>query len=319
MLTYQKSCLLSRSYCSERTSERRKAPDFVVFYGKVVRFSEFPPEIKTGVILGFFFYSEKSYYIRCKIEGNMKQIGLFLFFLSFCIAGFSQTTPAVQQLNGNYYMLGFSFHTRGVSVDGRYTFGEGKVRWCAGLNVSSMKGSKELRIRSLYMDVQDGSRFVYDKSRRFAVISPEFGVSKILFPKTYYNKIEIIGGFQAGISLGFLRPYYLNVAEPDPLRPGLNIVTESQAEPDKYSYAQIVGEVLPWKHLSPSQTLGGVHFQAFTTINLNRNPGIIRGIDLSCRIMLFPKKVPIMYASPNQSSFITFGIGLANGRKFLKH
>ncbi|MBX7243138.1 MAG: hypothetical protein K1X92_15445 [Bacteroidia bacterium] len=244
----------------------------------------------------------------------MKKTIIYLLFSGLFIQALSQTTPPA--LNGNYYDLLLAFHTRGFSTEGRYTFGQGNFRWCAGLNISTMKGNKEIRIRSLYMDVQDGSRFVFDKMNRLLTISPEFGVSRNLLPKSYYNKVELIGGLQAGLTFGFLRPYYLYVAMPDPSRPGLNIITETVAEPDKYSYPEIVGEVVPWKFLTPARIMPGLSLKTFATINMNRYTGIIRGIDLTCRVQVFFQKVPIMYSSPNQASFVTFGVGFINGKKF---
>ncbi len=264
---------------------------------------------------GFYFFIPKKYTIFVLNLCIMKKAIICLLFLGFFLQGISQTTPPV--LNGNYYDLLLAFHTRGFSTEGRYTFGKGDFRWCSGINISTMKGNKEIRIRSLYMDVQDGSRFVFDKTNRFLVITPEFGVSKTLLPKSYYNKVELIGGFQAGLSFGLLRPYYLFVAMPDPSRPGLNIITETIAEPDKYSYPEIVGETVPWKYLSPTQLIPGFSLKTFATINLNRYSGIIRGIDLTCRLQVFSRKVPIMYSSPNQASFVTFGIGFINGKKFV--
>lgn len=240
----------------------------------------------------------------------------------FLIWGFSvyaQETRTYPISIGNSYNLSLGLQTRGASFQGRYVFGGKPLQWCAGLEISSLRGNKELRIRSLFMDVQDGSRFVFDKINRFTVVTPSFGVSKVLFPKTHYNKVAVIGYVQTGLALGFLRPYYLHIATPDPSRPGVNIITEAEANPDKYVYSVVVGEVLPWRFLSSKAVIPGFSLQLSSAFSMNRYNSIIRGVELTCRMLIFPKKIPIMYMSPNQSSYVTFGISFINGKKWLNN
>jgi hypothetical protein len=58
----------------------------------------------------------------------------------------------------------------------------------------------------------------------------------------------------------------------------------------------------------------GAH--AYTYFNLNRNMKVIRGVQLEADIKIFPKVIPILKTTPNQSWFLTVGVSYVQGRKW---
>lgn len=246
---------------------------------------------------------------------NMKPI-IFLFFVGNLLFLSAQEMKSEAPLYKYRLEYGICPQNRGALGFMRFAFGEKSWQYYVDLEASSMRGSKELKIRSLYMDLPEGSRYVSDKINRFTVISPRFGFTKAIFPKSSYNKIETTVGISAGFALGCMRPYYLNVLVQDPINPGTSIIIEDKADIDKYTYGVIVGETTSFRHLTSIQYFSGLSLQAFSYFNLNRRNNLIRGVELSVQAYIFPKKIPIMQVSPNQSSFITVGIGFVQGHKF---
>lgn len=246
---------------------------------------------------------------------NMKPI-IFLFFVGNLLFLSAQEMKSELPLYKYRLEYGICPQNRGVLGFMRFAFGEKSWQYFVDLEATSMRGAKELKIQSLYIDLPEGSRFVSDKINRFAIISPRFGFTKAIFPKSSYNKIETTVGISAGFALGCMRPYYLNVLVQDPINPGNSIIIEDKADVDKYTYGVIVGETTSFKHLATTQYISGLSLQAFTYLNLNRRTNFIRGIELSIQAYLFSQKIPIMQVSPNQNSFVTVGIGFLQGHKF---
>ena len=213
------------------------------------------------------------------------------------------------------YVYGAAVHNRGLSANIGVYFGEKPLKWVARLDASTLKNAKETRIRSYWMDLREGSRFVYDKMNRFAAISPSFGIRKAIIPFSTYNKVGIIGEITTGFDIGLLRPYYLNIAIFDSTSPGLYNVESTQWNGTKYSYLDVVGETNPFRKLSPSKIYAGWCVHATAYVDMSRKPGLVRGIELNIDAHLFPKKIPIMDTSPNTAVFLTAGVGLCFGEK----
>lgn len=245
----------------------------------------------------------------------MKPI-IFLFFMGNLLFLSAQEMKSELPLYKYRLEYGVCAQNRGALGFMRFAFGEKSWQYFADLEATSLRGKKELKIQSLYMDLPEGSRFIPDKINRFTVISPRFGFTKAIYPKSSYNKIETTVGISAGFALGCMRPYYLNVLTQDPLNPSTSIVIEDKADIDKYTYGVIVGETTSFKHLASTQYFSGLSLHAFSCFNLNRRKNFIRGVELSVQAYIFPKKIPLMQVSPNQSSFITVGIGFLQGHKF---
>ncbi len=241
-----------------------------------------------------------------------------IFFLSLALlavfAAFSQEKRADEPLKIGY-IYGASVHNRGLSGNFGVYFGKNPLKWVIRLDASTLKNTKETRIRSIYMDLKEGSRFVYDKMNRFAVICPTFGVRKAIIPFSAYNKVAVIGEITSGLVIGLMRPYYLNVSVPDSMSPGLYNIEATQWNPVTYTYLDVLGESNVFRKLSPSKVYAGWCVHATAYIDMSRKAGLIRGIQLNIDANLFAKKIPIMNVSPNTASFLTAGIGMCFGVK----
>lgn len=244
----------------------------------------------------------------------MKKILFIYILLLACQNLFSQEKTADMPAKIGY-IYGASVHNRGLSGNFSVYFGEKPLKWIIRLDATSLKNAKETRIRSIYMDIKEGSRFVYDKMNRFAVISPTFGIRKAIIPFSTYNKVAITGEITTGPSIGLLRPYYLNIAVLDSTSPGLYSIQPTQWNPDNYTYLDVVGETNPFRKLNPTKGYAGWCIRSTAYIDMSRKAGLVRGIQLNINATLFPKKIPIMKASPNTGVFVTAGVGLCFGKK----
>lgn len=229
-------------------------------------------------------------------------------------SGLRAQIPATPTPSPYGIMGGINLHNRGVYVNARYVYGEHKYRRLIELYAGSMKGQNHSRIRSAYMELPEGSRFVPDKLNRLTVLSLGGGLSRTIFPKTSLNKIETVVGATAGLSLGLMRPYYMHYLVPDPLDPVYYVVEERKASPGEFIYDEIVGESYPWKHLKPARVYPGIHLRSFAYFNLNRYTNLIRALELGIQAHIFFQTIPLMYQSPNQASFLTVSLGFWEGR-----
>lgn len=242
----------------------------------------------------------------------MKYLILILLQLG-CIDTFAQESAH------NYSRIlsyGLAAHNRGALIRANWAWGETAWKKAVGVEIASLQGAKELRLRTQYMDLKEGSRYVPNKINRCLLINPTFGFTRAIFPKNSYNKIETTVGISTGLALALLRPYYLNVFVPSPLNPNTGIIIEDIANSDKYPYSIVVGEVNPFFNMASKAIYPGLSFQAFSYLNLNRRSNFIRAIELSANVYVFTKKIPIMQYATNSNTMITLGIGFTQGHFF---
>lgn len=80
------------------------------------------------------------------------------------------------------------------------------------IDITEIKNSKEEKI--LGGSFIFGNPFVFGKINNFYQVTLGFGQQYIFGQKGNKNGVAVTGIYNAGLSLGLLRPYYLNVADP---------------------------------------------------------------------------------------------------------
>lgn len=244
----------------------------------------------------------------------MRYFFLLCFLLHFGLLSAQEAeSEEVTPFNNSTITYSGGLTTRGWYGDLRYAFGKNSNKWLVSLEVNGIKGNNENRIRTLYMDWQEGSRYVYGKVNRLTAITMTTGLFRTVFPLNDYNKVKLNAAIGIGPTFGLIRPYYLNVAIFDSL--GNNgIVKEIPANSVQYDYSDVVGEVPFYKNVNITQLYPGISLRAVAQVDFNRSSNSIKGLQLSLNGDWFSKKITLMQGSATRG-FLYAGIGIVFGKR----
>lgn len=214
----------------------------------------------------------------------------------------------------NQFTYSAGLSTRGMWGETRFRFGQNENKWVVGFEYNSVQSMRETRIKSWYMQQRIGSRYIFDKLNRFAVLAPTFGISRDIFPQGYYNKINVRVDASLGPAIGLLRPYYVEVD----FGTTLSDVKSVPYDPtnSQIYYERIMGETPFYKYLSPKKGVLGLSIRANTIIDFSRYKKSMNGVQLGLNIDAFPKAVQIMATQKNTAVFVSGCIGMMFGRRW---
>lgn len=226
----------------------------------------------------------------------------------------AQDTESEKEQISSILAYGFQSTTRGLGLHAVYFKGVGPNKTSFGFDMHSVKGHREIRIRSAYQDL--GRKYIFDKINYFYVLAPTVGISREVFPRSSFNKINVTVNAAAGPALGLLRPYILEVAIPIPNQPGYASREEHQYDPERFNFGNIIGQADPFSgDLVGAATVGGaVRMQIF--VDFARHKRTVRGMTATLNADIFPKRVPIMAESENHYVYIAGGLGILFGHKW---
>ena len=142
----------------------------------------------------------------------MKNFAVVFLFLSLPFLIFSQETKKRPEVT-NGLNVGFNVHSFGLGVGVQYLKKLGSNDLLIEGNFSSFKGKKEEKIESVYSD-QNGKDFIFDKKNALFALSGGVGLSKKILPLGNHNKVSLRVSGSIGPTLGFEKPYYLEIAVP---------------------------------------------------------------------------------------------------------
>jgi hypothetical protein len=116
----------------------------------------------------------------------------------------------------NQHIYGFRLNTDGWGVFYEYAkMRSVKVANTFGFEFAEKKHPKEKKMSDIIPlsgNVgTEGNPFVYGKQNIFYQLKPSFGQQRMIGAKANKNGIALHWIYSGGISLGFLRPYYINV------------------------------------------------------------------------------------------------------------
>ncbi len=209
--------------------------------------------------------------------------------------------------------LGFMIHSYGMGFQATYSNQKAeKLRTSWTLAITSIKNRKETRIQSLYRD-QGGKNYIYGKTNYFYTLTLSKGLHYILFGRKRIGHAQVTTGLQAGLTIGILKPYYVEIAIPV----GNNQATVETVpyNPARHSYQDVVGEADYFLGFDKLSFIPGIRLQWLTGFDISVQPVFIRAVELGIQLDAFTQKVDLMgiYSVPNQQFFFGSTVGFLIG------
>jgi hypothetical protein len=226
-------------------------------------------------------------------------------------------TPSFAQREGDILynkeiVAGINFHTNGGLVGGamvRYTskFRRGeykfssastpgvgaatalsipsdKLFWQVGIDVSFIKNPKELR----YLNPTTNNTYIAFKKNAMFVIRPQVGLEWVLFRKAEEEGVQIDFMLAGGLSLGFLKPYYIEYQY------GTTSKFEAYDPNVHTDQNRILGAASALTGIDESKVVPGFHIKPALSFEMGRFNGNVTGLEIGALVEAFTEKMIIL-------------------------
>jgi hypothetical protein len=155
-----------------------------------------------------------------------------------------------------------------------------------------------------------GNSYVYGKINNFYTIKLGFGQQYIFGQKGNKNGVAVIGAVQAGLDLGLLKPYYLQVFDSTGEIQSVSYEQDSLAFLDRGSINGAAGITKGWNGVKVKP---GLFIRASLRFDFGRYNESVNALEIGMSVEAFSGKIPIMlYNDPKQLFFqghIAFAFG----------
>lgn len=243
---------------------------------------------------------------------NAKQLHrlLFGFLLAWLPIYLHAQTPEKPKVPTRAAAVGVFAHSYGFGFDVQSRILGTRGDIVLGASIASLKHPLELKITSAYSG-QGGKDYIYDKINYAYTIAPTGGFSKILMPKTGFNKISINATVSGGPLLTLLKPYYVDVAVP--IGGNQAKIEPAKYDPLKYNFTNIVGEADFFLGTSEIKVVPGMRGKIASLVDFSGSIDYIRGVELGVYADYYPKAPALMGITANRQWFVGGSVELLIG------
>ena len=142
--------------------------------------------------------------------------------------------------------------------------------------------------------------FIYGKQNNFYQAKLGFGQQYILGQKGNKNGVAITANVTAGIALGFLKPYYLQIVDTNGKEQSVSYESDSVA----YLSGAVLGSTGFTKGWNELKMKPGAFIRGALRFDFGRYNERVQAIEIGMSLEAFASKIPIMiYSEPKQLFF----------------
>lgn len=249
--------------------------------------------------------------------------------LSFVFSGFSQGKKELREieLKGLVYKKEFSFGAR-LNTNGYAGFAEISrfqrvdLKRLFQIEFVYFKSFKEKKQPVLFSPSNFGSKrdYFYGKQNNFWAFRLNYGYRKQIAGKAEKKGVTLSMVYMAGISLGFLKPYYLNLAIPDAQPNDIPYwqperYTEENAERflDKSQIDGASGIKYGWSDIEP---VPGIHGRFGLNFDWASQDEFVKALEVGASVDLYYKRIPIMITDDASRYFLGLYLSLQFGKRW---
>ncbi|CAF3820448.1 unnamed protein product [Rotaria sp. Silwood1] len=179
------------------------------------------------------------------------------------------------------------------------------------------KSTKEEKLTAIYNNgAPAGNPYVYGKQNNFYYLKIGFGKQKLLGGKNFTNGVAIQAIYGGGISLGMLKPYYLEVEK--------NGSTTNETETIKYDEsdsrfldpAKIYGSAAFGTGFGEIKFVPGAFVKGGFRFDYGRFNEVVSALEVGVTAEFYSQKMPIMALGKEKNFFISGYVSIVlGGRK----
>ncbi len=161
--------------------------------------------------------------------------------------------------------------------------------------------------------------FFYGKEHSFYLLNVAYGRYFLLAEKARRAGVEVGLRVCGGLSLGLLKPYYLNLLYPTDNSGRYEIRPEKYSEQNAarfLDFFSIYGGAGFTFGLDEIKPVPGMHLLSGFQFDWAQNDQSIKALETGLRLNIYYKKIPLMLTEPNHWFFINFYIAMRLGKKW---
>jgi len=179
------------------------------------------------------------------------------------------------------------------------------------LDITEIKHAKEEKLPN--GGIVFGNPFIYGKLNNFYQATLGFGQQYILGQKGNKNGVAVTAVYSAGLALGLLRPYYLEVQDPNG---GENLIIKySVKDSSLFLGNTIIGGAGISKGWSELKIKPGAFAKMGMRFDYGRFNEVVSGIEVGVSAEFYSAKIPIMFAQKEKQLFFQAYIAMLFGRR----
>jgi hypothetical protein len=166
------------------------------------------------------------------------------------------------------------------------------------IEITEIKHAKEEKLQNQNFF---SNSYVYGKENNFYQAKLGFGQQYILGQKGNKNGIAVIASFQGGLSMGFLKPYMLDVTDSAGISKS---ITYEQDSITFLSLGPVSGSSGFTKGWNKVKLKPGLYLKAALRFDFGRYNEAINAIEIGMSVEAYSQKIPILvYTDPKQLFF----------------
>ena len=210
------------------------------------------------------------------------------------------------------YAFGIKLATDGYGIS--YEIG-----WMKSINRTSIlqfelnekKDPKEYKVSVSDNPVTSGTPFIFGKQNYFYQFKVGYGEQRVIGGKGNRNGVAVSAIYAGGISLGLLRPYYVQVQDSVG---NLENIKYTQADSAEFLGAVLGGTGLGtgWGELKLQP---GVHAKLARRFDYGRYNEVLSAIEIGVNAEYYTEKIPIMVIATNHAFFFNSYVTIEFGKR----
>ena len=211
----------------------------------------------------------------------------------------------------------FGFQARSNGYGLFYELGKAKTPLKNNLyrfDLTEIKNEKENKFQNLsnpFLFISNP--YVYGKVNNFYQASFSVGQQRLLGQKGNKNGVAVSLLYQGGLSLGLLKPYYVEVEDPN--GPNTILIKYSSKDSILFLGPAIMGAGGFWRGWNELKIKPGGFVKTSLRFDYGRFNEVVSALDVGCSAEYFAGNIPIMALQKNKSLFFQAHIALVFGRR----
>jgi hypothetical protein len=214
------------------------------------------------------------------------------------------------------YQYGFGFSTNGYFLNFRRSYSPSvfKERGLE-LDVAIVRHPKEVNGYSYIYQGLGSSSFVYGKLNSLYPVRFGYGEKHEIAQKIDVSSVEINYFYYAGVSMGIVKPIYLQINKAPISSFDVELVNE-RYDPNKHTYNDIYGGTLFTNGFRELTLYPGIYGKFGLDFDYKISTKRIATVETGILVDYYFRKVPIMAFEDNFSYFIAFYASINFGKRW---
>ncbi len=220
-----------------------------------------------------------------------------------------------RQVYDHDIMYGIHLHTRGYGVSFRRNYHtSGYTKRGIELEFANLRHEKEVRSYGGFLTNSRG--FVFNRLNTFYTMRAGYVQEKTFFDKTDQGSVSIGWVYGGGLSLGFLKPVYLEYSRMDDSRVISTFVERFDPNSASQNAGLIQGQAGFMQGISETKLEPGLYARLGLTFDYHHDDSRINTIELGAMADVFRTQMPIMHDVANPQLFFQVYLNVFFGNKW---